>query len=305
MADAQNYPSSIYTPSADKKRTPKEIEEMKRVVDLQRGKSLLLEMRGLTTESFRRGSPVESKTSMELMKKAKKYIVPSLEIQNNYSNFLKLPNTGIVKLLSQKSCSTISGSDNKEKFSEYLKRCAPDFIRGHGKYFSFRQNDYVDENLADIGFVDNWFFSLGTMNQGILVALGDTEIQGLSLNSKGIDFLAGFAPSLNMDDAAKEFKQFEEVLKDKGLSYGKVVSIEKDQTYALRVIAYNNYFVIEEKEKKPAPMKLFPLGKDKREDIIVAFRVVEKNEDGSLTLLWKELQRKQSPEIVISTIKRD
>jgi hypothetical protein len=305
MIAGQSYPPNVYVSTSGSKRSAQEVEAMKRLVDLQRGRSLILEINKLTTGNLGRNSTVFSKNSTELMNKAKKYVVPDREVQTKYADFLKLPNTGIVKLVSQKSCSTISGSDKKEKFSEYLKRCAPDFIRGNGKYFSFRQKEYVDEDLADIGFMNNRFFSLGWMNQGILVVLGDADIQDLSLTSKGIDYLTGFAPSFNLDGASKEFGQFEEGLKVNDLSYRKIVDIEKDKTYALRVIAYNSYFLIEKNGNEPKPTIFFPLKEDKREDVIVVFRVVEKNEDGSIILLWRELQRKPSPEIMISTIKTD
>ncbi len=36
---------------------------------------------------------------------------------------------------------------------------------------------------------------------------------------------------------------------------------------------------------------------DKRNDITVVFRVVEKDPNGDLTILWKEITRKTSPEI--------
>ena len=36
---------------------------------------------------------------------------------------------------------------------------------------------------------------------------------------------------------------------------------------------------------------------DKRNDVTVVFRVVEKDANGDLTILWKEISRKNSPEI--------
>jgi hypothetical protein len=36
---------------------------------------------------------------------------------------------------------------------------------------------------------------------------------------------------------------------------------------------------------------------DKRVDVTLAFRVIRIGEDGSVTILWKELQRKEAPKL--------
>ena len=63
-------------------------------------------------------------------------------------------------------------------------------------------------------------------------------------------------------------------------------------TYALRVIAYrgNLYKVFNR-------FRYDVLRGDNRIDLTLAFRVLRKEKDGSLLILWKELKRGESPKL--------
>jgi hypothetical protein len=281
----------IYVTPDGRPRTSADIEAMRRVTIGMSEEQIRM------VENERYNYPNEDRKSNNLLKaKAMKYLVSTPEIRSKYQDILKLPGTGVVKLLSPKLCSS-SGSDKKEKLEKMLERCAADFVEGHGRYFSFRKNVYVDYDLADVGFKDNRFFSLGAFSQGVLAVLGDVGIEDISLTSKGVDFLADFTPSANIEVVVKESKQFEEGLKAGGINYQKVVDAEKDKTYILRVVAYNPYYPAPKLNNKSS--FIYPLGYDVRDDIVVAFRVVEKNDDGSVVLLWKELKRTEAPKILL------
>jgi hypothetical protein len=241
-----------------------------------------------------------STSSSELTEKAKKYLKTDAAFQDQYKSFLGFPKTGIVNLLPEKACTEIE-SKPKIKFDKLIERCPFIFIPGGGGFFSFRQKDYVNYPLADIGFKDNLIFSLGSLNQGILVDLGDVNIEDISLTSKGTDFLSKYSPAMTLEGAAKESQQFESGLKVDGLTYKNVLAFEKDRTYGLRVVAYDLYSLSQEPEHKEL-VKSHVFSNDQREDIIVVFRVIEKSLDGKIVLLWKELRRTQSPEIMIPVL---
>ncbi len=44
-------------------------------------------------------------------------------------------------------------------------------------------------------------------------------------------------------------------------------------------------------------LRFHTLSLDKRADVIIVFRIVRKAEDGTLTIVWKELDRKEAPKI--------
>ena len=285
-AKAQNYPVVIPPNTPSTVVSQQRTEEKGRIVRTNETINQFVYMNILSGQATN-SSTAGSVNSNRIENKAKAYLKPSADYQLRYRNFLQLSNTGIIALLPEKECPPIEG----EKAEEMLQRCPAGFVPGNGKYFSFRKKDYVDYALADIGLKDNLLFSLGTLNQGILVALGDVDITSVSLDSKGVDFLAKFMPSVDLENAAKESVQFEKGLKSGDFNYQKAVAVQKDQTFALRVIAYNPYYNSNKQDTR------FPLKSDSREDVIIVFRVVEKSTDGGIVLLWRELRRTESPKI--------
>lgn len=296
---AQSYPSSVYVGPTGRQRSPQEAELMKRVYETQRS----IWQTAAVDESLRRSrSPSVSVSlfSPELSSAARKFIVPNREIKSKYNDFLKLPGTGIFKLLTPQPCASTEGNKT-EKLTDIVARCPYIFIKGGGHFFSFRQNEHVDYQIADLGFKDNLFFSYGTLNQGIIAALDNVDLKDISLTSKEVDFLAKFTPAATLEGAAKDAAEFETGFKADGVSYQKSVAAEKGKTYLLRVAAYNPYYMSAASTKKNPSVKIYPLKDDVRKDIIIAFKVVEKTDD-SLILIWKELRRIDSPEVLIPAI---
>ena len=78
-------------------------------------------------------------------------------------------------------------------------------------------------------------------------------------------------------------------------TYSDSVTFSQNNTYAIRVIAYK------------LPLGRFPAtsgdvlafynDRGKRADLIVIFRGIRQDEDGSVTILWKELSRKKARSI--------
>lgn len=310
-----DYPQNVYISRTGRVRSSQEVEAMKSLVDTQRRNQRFAEMQAVTDRNLNPERVYVSTTSRSLSYQAKKYLAPSDALQTQYKSFLESTGTGIIKLLPAKLCAGEDGkSKKKNKLSKLIEECPFSFVQGNGKYFSFRQKEYVDYALSDIGFQDKWIFSMGSLNQGILVGLGDVNLEDVSLTAKGVDYLADFKPAPTIEGAAKDHQQFEDGLKVGDFNYQKIVEVEKNKTYAVRVVAYNPYYPIPESYKtgksasksdkssanaRANPTKIYSFGNDVRQDVIVAFRVIEKEEDGSIVLLWKELRRESSPELLI------
>lgn len=291
---------SIYNSARVRARSPQERQIMREIYNEN---FQFNRLRSFSERNNSSNRPDSSYTTVadtlprSLTDKAKKYIVPDETLKAQNKNFLKLPNTGIVKMLPEKACQVDTGT-SKKGFFNLMEQCPYKFINGHGKYFSFRQKDYVVSRLADIGIHDNWIFSLGFFNQGVMVNIGDIPLEQVSLSTKGADFLNGLLTSTEIPEIDKRFQEFENGVVNENLNYQKVLPLELEKTYVLRVTAYNIAW-FQEQETSIGKIKIYPLKEDKRKDILIAFRIINRDDEGNTTLIWKELQSKNSPKLEV------
>ena len=68
----------------------------------------------------------------------------------------------------------------------------------------------------------------------------------------------------------------------------------------LEAVRFNSVLIVRfrKDEIMESDLKFLMLEGDKRKDLILAFRVIRKTPNGSVTILWKELQQNKAPEIV-------
>lgn len=104
------------------------------------------------------------------------------------------------------------------------------------------------------------------------------------------------APATQTREISATAKKLADGVDVSGYHYASVSPVKENMTYAFRVIAYRGELFT----RLYGAFYYNILDGDKRVDMTAVFRVVRKSKDGSLTLLWKELQRKDSPKIRIS-----
>jgi len=73
--------------------------------------------------------------------------------------------------------------------------------------------------------------------------------------------------------------------------YSKAVEPRSDRTYALRLVAYRGKVA-----RSMGGIRYNELDFDKRRDIVVVFRIVDKNETG-LTIVWRKLSDVEAPKL--------
>ena len=204
-----------------------------------------------------------------------------------FKEFLKQPDTGIVRLQNAGICLPES------QVIQAVGTC-PNNIVGKATGYSFRTNDYKNKIFSDIFFIKNAFSAPGVFTFGIFSNLGNVDIQTLTLASGSIKELADFQPP------ADESKIKEQVqILNKGIQIGDSIyrtqaTAAENNTYVLRTIAYNGCIM-----RNSASQRINILNDDQRKDVLLVFRVVRKHEDGSLTLLYKELRRQTVPKVVL------
>lgn len=181
-----------------------------------------------------------------------------------------------------------TGSEDRSRFQAFLRE--PDTglvrllpreryeskltIRGGGAYYSFVKLSHSYNDNAQLE-LQRGEFSTGFAGAdfGFLVRLGDTAIEDITAEHPGVRFLANYAPPTAEPQARKEQHQMNRGVKANGFSYGRSLPATVGMTYALRAICY------------------------RESDVLVAFRVLRQDDDGSVILLWKILKRYPTPQL--------
>lgn len=224
---------------------------------------------------------------VKLSKEQEKRRRPDAEDLAKFADFLKLPQTGLFKLFPNTGCF----SHNTVRIGEDCQNAMP-----LSSIYSFQKKDYAVQ-IAEIGLKDDTFFSRGLLVNSLLVTLGDVPLETVSLNSDGVKFLADYQSASNNQEILAKQKELADGIKEGNYQYGASASVLENTTYAVRVIGYQGKIML---PLGDSGTSYNLLEKDKRADIIVVFRTVRKSADGSLTILWKQLQRKDSPKIKLS-----
>jgi hypothetical protein len=224
----------------------------------------------------------------EEIKRIKIALMPSAEDFEKNKSFLLQPKTGLFRLKSDFGC--------KQK---YVVRVDGDCQNSLpiGEFYSFRTKDYSLSNFFDLTLKDGKLTSGSFLEQGILVSLGDISLENVSFDSAGMKFLVDFKPETKNSEVKRQFREISSGINSNGFHYGKSFNAAVNMTYACRIIAYR----VENRLTYPSRKidgRFSMLPMDKRIDLTVAFRVTRKDNDGSLIILWKELNRQKAPKIV-------
>ncbi|HVE58323.1 MAG TPA: hypothetical protein VNB22_15940 [Pyrinomonadaceae bacterium] len=217
-------------------------------------------------------------------KEQKKRLVPNPQDLRKYEQFLEQPHTGIFRLMPDIGCTE---NINVIKADAVCLSFIPE-----SSYYSFREKEHTIELLSDIRLKNGVFISDGILSQSILVHLGEIALEEIAPASEGLAFLTEFSPSAQGVEAQNQYTQMMRGVKVGKYEYKKAVPMIENATYALRVVAYKgNVF-------RTFRGYWFDLIEgDKRIDLTIAFRVIRKEQDGAVTLLWKEIGRKDSPRL--------
>jgi hypothetical protein len=211
----------------------------------------------------------------QLSEKEKLFLSPSAKDLAAFAEFLKQPNTGLVRILPR---------------GLYDDRLT---IRGGGSYYSFtrltheygygsdielqpaQKPEFVAPPIAEYNFL----VGFAGANYGFIVTLGNVPLEKVTLEHDGVKFLAAYDPPSEEPKARVEQRRSNEGITKNGYGYKREVPAILNYTYALRSIDYN------------------------RSDVLVAFRVVRKEIDGSVVILWKRLKQLSRP-VLIRTASR-
>jgi hypothetical protein len=214
----------------------------------------------------RSGPPKKPKLSKE----AKAALAPPDDLKLAYKDFLKQKNTGLIRLLPP-----ISKIERMMVSAENPTAHIP--FRDGGASYSFSNRKYgdyfvspelrleINTYLCNNHSPGNAFWM--TSYIGFITKLGDVALEDVTLDRKEARFLVDLkAP--NREPAADEYKRMSTSGFEKnGVSYRWCAPAENNTTYLARAIQFENV------------------------DLLIAFRTVREEPDGSFVILWKILRK--------------
>jgi|GraSoiStandDraft_41_1057321.scaffolds.fasta_scaffold953050_2 hypothetical protein len=143
-----------------------------------------------------------------------------------------------------------------------------------GSYYSFSRLTHEYGYGSDIALEQD-YLSVGFAgaDYGMLTNLGDLPLEEITLEHPSVRFLSEYVPPGKEPEARSEYRRFSVLSTIDGVPYRNRLSAEVKTTYLLRSINYD------------------------RADVLVAFRVVRKDIDRSVIIVWKLLKRYPVPEL--------
>jgi hypothetical protein len=191
-------------------------------------------------------------------------LAPSAGDRLALAAFLKTRNTGLIRLLPREVYDSRTHRPPKKLN-----------IRGGGAYYSFAHLTHaygygsdieLDQNRLSVGFAG--------ADYGMLTNLGDTPLEEITLDDMRTRQIAAYRPARSEPKAREEFRLFSgKGMMFDGFLYRKTVPAQERSTYLLRSIAFEN------------------------SDVLVAFRLIRKDPDGSAIIAWKLLKRYATPSL--------
>ena len=198
----------------------------------------------------------------ELQKLEKQLLEPSSDDLSTYAEFLKQPNTGLTRLLPRE---IYDSSAHPEKRMT---------IHGGGSYFSFTLLTHEYGWGTQIGLEQNYFnVSFAGADYGMITNLGDVPLEAVTFEHPAIKFLASYTAAEEEPQARSEYRRFAAGETIGGTTYKTRAQARLNRTYALRGIHYGD------------------------SDVLVAFRIIRKDDDDSVIILWKLLKKYSKPEL--------
>lgn len=190
-------------------------------------------------------------------------LAPSVHDRLEHDAFLKQSKTGLIRLMPRE----VYDSQSSQVPS-------PVDIRGGGAYFSFfhRAHEYGYGSDLELS-LNKFIVGFAGAQYGMIVNLGDVPIDEISENDPRFLFMSDYEPRTIETEARAEFRRFSRGVTVDGTTYRRIVPARSQSSYLVRSIDFGT------------------------SDLLVAFRVVRFDDDGSAIIAWKLLKSFSKPQL--------
>ncbi len=175
------------------------------------------------------------------------------------AEFLKQPETGLIRLLP------------RERY-DYAHKLP---MRGGGAYYSFALRTHEYGRGSDIGLEQGKFsVGFGGYDFGFIVMFNDLPLEEMTLEHPLIRSLVEYQPPLKENEIRAEHRRTYQGIKVGELTAKSSAPLNTSVSYVLRSFDFDNT------------------------DVLVAFRIVRQDQDGSVILIWKMLKKFPAPKSI-------
>jgi hypothetical protein len=248
--------------------------------------------RDLATQEPRRGSARQFPSGFRekaLSSEQKRFLAGADEDRAKYADFLKQSDTGLFRLLP-----AVDYQTSLTVSAEAPDRSLP--IRGGGAFYSFGKKTHSFGPWSDLYLEENVLFTeVANLSVGVFTALGDVPLEGVTLQSPGVDYLDKMVIPTSVTEASAFAKRNTAGFQEGDFRYRSSVRALADITYVLRSVGYRRPdFLI----AIPGSSVIFTSANVYQgNDVIVAFRIVREEAGGVRTILWKRLKKTSAPQL--------
>jgi hypothetical protein len=180
--------------------------------------------------------------------------------RSEFAGFLSQPKTGIIRLLP------------RETYDGNAKRALA--IRGGGAYYSFVRKTHEYGYGSDIELAqENLSVGFAGADYGLLLNLGDVSLDQVANDHVATRALLDYTPPVREAEVRAEFRKLWQGIELSGFTFKGRIPAKVSNTYLLRSISMDT------------------------SDTLVVFRVVRKDTDGSLILVYKVLKTFPKPKM--------
>ena len=201
----------------------------------------------------------------ELQKLEDQFLSPSEEDRAAYKELLSQPDTGLIRLLPREVYESEAYNKNRKTLT----------IRGGGAYYSFSRLTHEYGYGSDLS-LDSGYLSVGFAgaDYGMMIDLGDVSLHEINNDYPGVLSLLNYSAAQDEPQARVEQRQLHAGRILDGVTYKRRLPLKIGSTFLVRSISYDS------------------------SDVLVAFRTVRKDTDGSLIIAWKLLKKYPKPELM-------
>jgi len=201
----------------------------------------------------------------ELQALEDQFLAPAKEDRAALAEFLRQPDTGLIRLLPREVYESETYKKNRKTIT----------MRGGGAYYSFTLLTHEYGHGSDIG-LEQGFLQVGGFagfDYGIFTNLGEVPLEEIGLEHPSVNFLAEYSVPSAEPQGRLESRRFATGTTIDNVVYKTRLPVVVGSTYVLRSIDFDN------------------------SDVIVALRLVRKDDDGSVIIAWKLLKKYPKPQV--------